>query len=58
MNKMLLIPTFYMSKFIDKKMFQMHTNKPGSFIVKDFIFTVYTNKYNLHFYNMLTFTFL
>ena len=55
---MLLIPTFYMSKFIDKKMFQMHTNKPGSFIVKDFVFTVYTNKYNLHCYNMLTFTFL
>ena len=58
MNKMLLTPTFYMVKFIDKRMFQVHTNKPGNFIVKDFIFTVYTNKYHLQCYNMLTFTFL
>ena len=58
MNKMLLTPTFYMVKFIDKRMFQVHTNKPGNLIVKDFIFTVYTNKYHLQCYNMLTFTFL
>ena len=58
MNKMLLTPTFYMVKFIDKRMFQVHTNKPGNLIVKDFIFTVYTNKYHLQCYNLLTFTFL